>query len=220
MRLGRAKPREPAPIVLPDRSDVVTIATRQGGRLPARVLERGSDTVLLAVTVPTRPFSAGDLDDMLLEFNSPRGRTTLHGSFEVEDPVEPDVLRMRDPRSVEVVQERNYVRIAATRPVVVYGGAGAAKVESYTVDLSGGGMLLAGPDTLAVGEEIRFRLALTSDHSVTGVARVVRIDRQGRRAVAFQEISDLDRRRVVHFIFECQRTERHLGLSEEDRGGR
>jgi c-di-GMP-binding flagellar brake protein YcgR len=46
----------------------------------------------------------------------------------------------------------------------------------------------------------------------------VRVDRQGRRAAVFHEISDLDRRRLVRFIFECQRTERQRGLREENDG--
>jgi len=47
---------------------------------------------------------------------------------------------------------------------------------------------------------------------------VVRIDPQGRRAVEFDSISDLDRRRLVRFIFECQRSERRRGLEGDDRG--
>ena len=48
---------------------------------------------------------------------------------------------------------------------------------------------------------------------VTGSGRVVRIDVAGpARRSTFIEISDLDRRRLVRFIFECQRAERRRGL--------
>ncbi len=126
---------------------------------------------------------------------------------------------MDAPRSVEVLQEREYVRINAARPVLVYAGSDLLEIQSYTVDLSGGGFLLAGPDTLQIGEELSFQLSLNHDvMPISGRARVVRVDRQGRRAAVFHEITDLDRRRLVRFIFECQRTERQRGLREENDG--
>ena len=112
------------------------------------------------------------------------------------------------------------MRIDAARPVLVYAGRDTSEVQSYTVDLSGGGFLLAGPDTLKIGEEVSFQLSLTPGvPPISGTATVVRVDRQGRRAAAFHEISDLDRRRLVRFIFDCQRAERHRGLQEERDGG-
>jgi hypothetical protein len=179
----------------------------------------GADSLLLAITVPTKPLTPSQLEDVVLEYNSQRGRVRLFGAFALEDPADPDLLRMREPRSVEVVQERSYVRIQAARPVIVYGAGAQARVESYTVDVSGGGLLLAGPDTLAMGDEVSFNLSLApGERAVTGVGRVVRIDAMGRRGLVFESISDLDRRRLVRFIFECQRAERRRGLSEE-RGG-
>jgi len=138
----------------------------------------------------------------------------------MEDPKEPDLLRIESPRSIEVLQEREYVRIQSARPVVVYAGGDRQEVQSYTVDLSGGGFLLAGPDTLKVGEEVKFQLTITQGVlPITGKGKVVRIDSRGRLAVSFQDISDLDRRRLVRFIFECQRSERRRGLQTEERNG-
>ena len=216
MRLGRRKSRPTTTaLVLPGPSDSVVIGVPRGGHMPARVLERGPDTLLLAITVPTRPLTPAQLQDLVVEYNSARGRVRLHGAFAVEDPAEPDVVRMRQPRSVEVLQERDYVRIRAGRPVIVYRGSDHGRIESFTVDVSGGGLLLAGPDTLAVGEQMTFRLSLAAgEPPVAGTGQVVRVDAVGRRAIAFTEISDLDRRRLVRFIFECQRAERRRGLSD------
>ena len=105
------------------------------------------------------------------------------------------------------------MRIRSARPVLVYAARDGMRVQSFTVDVSGGGLLLAGPDTLVIGDEVTFQLTLTPGVTpVSGQGRVVRIDPQGRRAVEFDSISDLDRRRLVRFIFECQRTERRRGL--------
>jgi len=213
MRLGRAKPTVSAPMTLPERGETVTLSTLAGGRIPARVLERTSDSVLVAVTVPTRPWTPAQLKDMIMECSNARGRLRLRGTFAVEDPADPDVLRLLSPRSIELLQQRHHVRIEAARPVIVYGARGGAQAESFTVDLSGGGFLLAGPESLSLGEEVRFRLTLTPGMvPVTGTARVVRTTDEGRSALAFESISDLDRRRLVRFIFECQRDERHRGI--------
>jgi len=220
VKLGRGKNEASAPVVLPGHGDVVTLAMAGGEKIPARVLERGINTVLLAITVPTKTLDHSELDGLVVEFTAAHGRVRLQGRMTIENPAEPDVLRMDSPRSIEVLQEREYVRINAARPVLVYSGRELLQVQSYTVDLSGGGFLLAGPDTLRIGEELQFQLTLTPDvMAISGTAKVVRIDSAGRRALEFDSISDLDRRRLIRFIFECQRTERQRGL-EDERDGR
>lgn len=220
MKLRRAKSEASKPVELPGPSQTVTLSTSAGGRIPARVIESGPNTIILAILVPTKPFSRSDLDGMVVEYPGPRGRVRLRGTTMIEDPREPDLLRIEGPRSVEVLQEREYVRIQSARPVVVYTGGDRQKVQSYTVDLSGGGFLLAGPDTLKIGDEVKFQLTITQGVlPITGKGKVVRVDARGRLAVAFQDISNLDRRRLVRFIFECQRSERRRGLQTEERNG-
>jgi PilZ domain len=217
MKLGRSKERQStAPVELPERSEVVMLSTTTGGQIPARVVERGNNSLVIAITVPTRPLTQAQLDDLVLEYHSARGRIRLRGSFAIDNPNDPDLLRMCEPRAIDVLQQRDYVRIQAARPVVLVGSK-SGEHQSFTVDISGGGLLLAGPDTLQIGEEITFRVSLTAGVTpVTGTAKVVRIDPQGRRAVEFVSISDLDRRRLVRFIFELQRNERSRGLRGED----
>ncbi len=220
MKFGRGNTEKSQPVELPERADTVTLVPSTGERIHARVLERGPDTLLVAIMVPTQPLSQHQLDGIVLEFVAPRGRVRLSGTAMIEDPSEPDVLRIDRPRSIEVLQEREYVRIQAARPVLVYGGPDQIPIQSYTVDVSGGGFLLAGPDSLRIGDEVQFQLTLTPGVPlIGGTGKVVRIDARGRRAVAFDSISELDRRRLIRFIFECQRTERHRGLESDDRYG-
>jgi hypothetical protein len=218
VKLGRSKGPGPGEaVVLPEVHDVVSLNLGSGGRIPARVFERGADTVLVAITVPTRPLTPEQMADMIIEYTGARGRVRLRGTCVMEDPNDSDLVRINSPRSVEVLQEREYVRIRSARPVLVYSAREQEQMQSYTVDVSGGGLLLAGPETLQVGEEVKFRLSLTPGVlPVTGTGHVVRTDGHGRLGVVFDEISDLDRRRLVRFIFECQRAERRRGL---DKGG-
>ena len=219
MRILRSKQRESEAVALPEVSESVTVAVRGAGWIPARVLERGPDMLVVAITVPTRRFAPEQLEGLTVEFSSPRGRVRLGGTVAGQDARSPELITLTAPRSIKVLQEREYVRIKSARPVLVYAAREGTQIQSYTVDVSGGGLLLAGPDTLAVGEELEFRLTLTPGVTpVTGTGRVVRVDGQGRRAVEFESISELDRRRLVRFIFECQREERRRGL-EGDEGG-
>jgi hypothetical protein len=213
MKFGRSSEQKSTPVALPDRGQTVALVPSGGDAISARVLERGEDALLVAIMVPIGPLGHRELEGMVLEFVAPQGRVRLSGTTTIEDPSDPDVLRIQSPRSIEVLQEREYVRIMSTRPAIVYGKRGNTQVESYTVDLSGGGFLLAGPDTLKIGEEVQFQLTLTPGVLlISGTGEVVRVDRMGRRAVAFKSITELDRRRLIRFIFECQRAERQRGL--------
>jgi hypothetical protein len=217
MKFGRGEDKKPQPVELPGRSENVTLVPPRGERIAARVLEREPDSLLVAIMVPTAPLSNRQLDGLVLEFVAPRGRIRLTGTVTIESPSEPDVLRIDHPRSIEVLQEREYVRIMSARPAVVYGGANQIPVQSYTVDVSGGGFLLAGPDSLRIGDEVEFQLTLTPGVLlIAGKGKVVRVDSHQRRAVEFTSISELDRRRLIRFIFECQRSERQRGLDTDN----
>ncbi len=219
MRLRRLRQGVSQPVSLPSRGEAVIVSTSAGGHIPARVAELEPDALVVVMLVPVRPFSPRDLETMVLLFNNPHGRTRLTGEFSF-DPREPDLLRLRNPRSIEVLQEREYVRIKAARPVLVYRVGDRMELPSYTVDLSGGGLLLAGPEALERGDEVQFTITIQPGQPpVSGRGRVVRTDGQGRGAVVFEEISELDRRRLVRFIFECQRIERRRGLNEAEPGG-
>jgi hypothetical protein len=216
MKFGRGNSEKSKPVALPGRSENVTLVPSSGERIPARVLDSGADTLLVAIMVPTKPLSSRQLEGLTLEFVGPRGRVRLSGTATIENPSEPDVVRIDQPRSIEVLQEREYVRIMSSRPAVVYSGRNQIPVQSYTVDVSGGGFLLAGPDSLKIGDEVEFQLTLTPGVLlIGGKGKVVRVDSRQRRAVAFTQISELDRRRLIRFIFECQRDERQRGLETD-----
>ena len=220
MKLGRGGAAKSTPPALPERAQTVTLVPADSKGLPARVLERGADTLLVAIMVPIEPLSQRQLEGMVLEFVGKQGRVRLSGNASLADPSDPDVVRIDQPRSIEVLQEREYVRVKTSRPAVVSSRRDPNPVESFTIDLSGGGFLLAGPASLKIGDEVRFQLNLTPGELVIGgTGRVVRVDNMGHRAIAFESISELDRRRLIRFLFECQRAERQRGLATEDRHG-
>jgi hypothetical protein len=217
MKLRRAKKDDDAPR-LPARASVVTLVRPSGERVQARIAESSADSLLVALMFRTEvPLRTAELDRLVLEFTDRRGRIRLQGDVALQ---ERDLLRFREPRPLEVVQEREYVRAPIARPVTIAAGSSRSSVNTYSVDVSGGGILLAGPATLKVGERVDFRITTAKGGApISGSATVVRIDNQGRRAISFDEISEGDHRRLVKFVFECQRAERRRGLQYGGRNG-
>ena len=177
MMFRRSNRAKNGPVPLPERSDPVLLKIPGSDRIPARVLESAVQSLQVAILVPTRAFGARELEELVVEYPSARGRVHLTGTAVIEDPHEPDLIRVQGPLTAEVLQERDFVRVSSARPVLVYMGSGSEKIQSFTVDLSGGGLLLAGPDTLQIGERIEFRLTVAQDAPpIKGVGTVVRID--------------------------------------------
>jgi len=211
MRLARQKAADHGEVALPERFDPVALVRASGERIQAQVAAREGQSVTVALLFRAeRPLDEGPLEEIALEFTSPRGRIRLRGTVTL---LERELLRFDEPHAIETIQQREHVRIQSTRPVLVVSSSSAGTVRTYSVDLSGGGILLAGPSTLKVGEQVRFQLTLDKGSPpIAGVATVVRADAQGRRALCFDEIAAGDHRRLVRFIFDCQRAERRRGL--------
>lgn len=104
---------------------------------------------------------------------------------------------------------RQNVRVHADRPLVAYIGANRSPAQTHTIDISAGGLLMAGLADLKQGEPFDFELALVpGTPPITGTGTVVRTDPQGRCAIAFKKISRGDERRLDQFVFQHLRTER------------
>jgi hypothetical protein len=196
----------------------VTIVRPSGERVQARVAESDGESLLVALMFRAeRPLESGGVDGLVLEFTNERGRVRLQGAVTLVDR---ELLRFTELHSPEVIQQREYVRVPSTRPVTVSAGASQGSIQTFSVDVSGGGMLLAGPGTLKIGERVHFRLSTAQGGApITGTGTVVRADARGHRAICFDEIGEGDHRRLVRFIFECQRAERQRGLQRRDSRG-
>jgi hypothetical protein len=206
-----------AQIALPQRSEAVTLLCPSGKQIPARVAERGPSSLSVLITFLADVLGDDQLEGLLLELPSPRGLVRVGGNVVVEDR---DLVHFSDLYSIEVLQQREFVRVKANRPVLVYVGRDRMPIQSYAVDLAGGGLLLAGPDVLEIGEDIEFQLTLASGSApIEGEGTVVRSDVQGRRAISFTVMSDANRRRLVRFIFNVQRAERRRTIDTREQHG-
>jgi hypothetical protein len=198
-------------IWLPEPPEPVTLFLSSGEKLPARVAERLGNSLRIVIIVPVEHLDRSQLASLVLEYANPCGRVRLTGTAAVERVREGSLLRIDDATMIEAVQERAYARVEVHCPVAI--NVGRERLETWTVDLSGGGLLLDGPNQFDLGEELEFELTLMPGSlPVNGGARVTRIDGEGRPAIQFTSISFSDRWRIVRFTLESQRNEVGAGL--------
>jgi hypothetical protein len=182
-----------------------TLTTPAGEELPVRTFERGEEVVLVVLVNLDDDRGGDSLESSKLEYTSRRGLIKLRGEAVFEDQ---SLVRFHPDGDAEVLQRRDFVRVDAPQPVTVESSEDG-KRRAHIVDLSGGGMLLADDETLAVDQTIRFTLSVaTTELPVEGIARVVRIREDGKRGLMFEQISEHDRQRLIRFVFECMRTAR------------
>jgi hypothetical protein len=203
----KPQPRpEPDPTGLIRQSAHGSLRTERGREVPIKVGGHGDERTLLLVLLLEEgdSFDHSDISKLVLECATDRGVLQLVGEG---DRVEHDVIKFRVLETLELVQRRSHFRVPAVRPVVVALGA-ESEVRTFSIDVSGGGMLIAGPDSLQINQQVEFKLVLGDDERISGTGVIVRVADGGRRAVMFQEMSDKDRERVIHFIFKSQRAAR------------
>lgn len=100
----------------------------------------------------------------------------------------------------EDAPRREFIRINAGLRVVVASDARRDKLHTFTMNLSGSGMLLAS-GTLDQDEQVDFELFLSARGiPIEGTARVVRFDEHRRAALEFEQIAVPDYERLVAYI--------------------
>jgi hypothetical protein len=177
-----------------------------GARLPGRVIERRANSLTVAIVVPVGALGPRELDGMAVEYANPCGRVRFAGVMRTS--AGPDCVRVQidAPELVSVVQQRAYFRAEVERPVELETPEG--RLNTYTVDLGGGGMLLAEHGALVKDEVVDFVLHAVAGAPILGRARTVRVDAEGRPALEFVTISIPDRWRLVRFTMDLQRSGR------------
>ncbi len=200
-----APPAPPLPVL---RQDVVLVLDDLQ-RYGARVTRVTPDEVVLVLMLDARdPLHPGDVAPMTIEFAGGRGLVCLEGRGTVATY---DLVRFALAGAVDVVQRRDFVRVGVVRPLklaqVQPDGSVSAWLDTLTVNLSGNGLLAAGPDVLELEQEVCFRIDV-GDSTVEGRGRVARITDDGARGIAIEELGREARQRLIRFVFERERIAR------------
>lgn len=195
--------RQDVVITLPDR-------TQYRGRVSRVTAE---EIVVVLMLVDQRdPLALGDASPMIVEFPGPRGLVRLEGRGTVATQ---DLVRFHHEGAVDIVQRRDFVRVRVVRPValalIADDGMPGEWTDALTVNVSGNGLLAsggAGIESLAVGDEVAFRLTPSEDEQIAGRGRVARIGEDGQRGIAIEQLDRDARRELVRFVFEQERIAR------------
>jgi hypothetical protein len=116
-----------------------------------------------------------------------------------------DAVRLDFDQGPEVIQRRQFVRIEAQTGVTVQREDGRRE-KTHTINLSGAGLLLAGPADLALDEAVVMDVEIGEEEPpIHARGRVVRETRSGYKGVRLALIEEGDRDRLIHFVFEQQR---------------
>ena len=145
----------------------------------------------------------------IIEAAGPRGLTRLVGTLE-QHGQETDAARIDFDQGAEVIQRRQFVRIETTTTVMLTRADGSRQ-KTFTVNLSGAGLLLGGPPDLQADELIKVDIDVGEDAApIHARGRVVRETRERHKGVRIEMIEEGDRERLIHFVFERLRTEQRL----------
>lgn len=142
----------------------------------------------------------------IIEATGPRGLTRLVGTL-TQKGSEVDAAKLEFDQGPEVIQRRQFVRIETTTTVTVTRESGATD-KTYTLNLSGAGLLLGGPADLQMDELIKVDIDVGEEEPpVHCRGRMVRQTQEGNKGVRIEMIEEGDRERLIHFVFERQRTQ-------------
>jgi hypothetical protein len=180
----------------------VTLTVGEDEEHAARVEVIGERHIVLGLArLPEEPLERDA--EATVEGIDARGLHRVSGTLD-PNTREPDLVTLRW-EEVEDIQRREFVRVEITCIVEVR-RAGRDPIPTYTVNVSGSGFLLAGPEDLQEGDRVDLTVKLTEGHAPLDVsAEVVRITGDGHRGVHITRIDENDRERLIHFVFERQR---------------
>jgi hypothetical protein len=140
--------------------------------------------------------------DGALEFVSDSGPCRVLGSAHVAGDGGRVRFTIAGPPQLLLRSER----VRAPVEMVIDVELGGELLTGQTRDLRGGGVLIAGPLDVAIGDLIRYLLHLPGrEKPIEGWGRVARLPEDGDVALSFTDMDPDDRAAVLLAVFEAQR---------------
>lgn len=181
------------------------------GALPAtvEVSEPGALVVVLAVPDTRVARLAGQ--EAAVEATTARGIQRFTGMLELTPGRE--TLRVVVAGEGERIQRREWARVDAVVPINVKVLDDAANGgRTSTLNVSGGGVLIADPWRLALGLDVRIEIEPTpGEPPIRALGRVVREAATDQKGIRIDDLSREDEDRLVKFIRERERAALRTG---------
>ncbi len=188
----------------------VHVIAPSGEYIDARVREAGpANLVLLLEGENQDPAGVFAEHAVNLEFTDRRGVCRMPATAR---PVGLTALRVSVTGKIELIQRRDYVRVEAFVPVTYQPlGPDGPTTTANTIDVSGGGFQIAHAEDLHLEDMLRFTLDLgEAEDAVSAVANAVREVGDGAFGMRFVEIPELDRQRLIRWVFARERLARQI----------
>jgi c-di-GMP-binding flagellar brake protein YcgR len=115
------------------------------------------------------------------------------------------LLELLVTAELERAQRRDHVRVAALLTGTVRPPHGDAPLHTYTLDVSGSGVLVAGAGPVTIGDGVGVTLKLPGDRLLEATGEVARRSRDGHVGLALAGLTHREREALVRFVFERQR---------------
>lgn len=200
-------------MALPEITSAVTLAVPRRERVPATVDRSGDGWLdLLLQAAPASPPSLLGRSALFVEFVNDEGLCRLQARKGLRAEREPaggygvdDVMRIDHDGAVQLLQARAFIRADLETDVFLRHAVTAQEQWTSTIDLSGGGALLARTAGAREGDSFDFEIEL-SEHEppVSGRLRVVRLTGARQMGVQFTELAEADQGRLVRHVVDVQ----------------
>jgi c-di-GMP-binding flagellar brake protein YcgR len=194
----------------PGIGQAVHVIAPSGASIGARVKDAATNSFLLRLEgQESDPLELLADKQVSLEFTNRRGVCRILGDAKAAPGA---ALRVNATGTIELIQRRDYVRVAAFVPVTYQpDGPDGWTATANTLDVSGGGFQIADAEGLRLGDMLSFTLELgEGEDAVKAVACAVREAGDGAFGMRFVEIAESERQRLVRWVFARERLERQI----------
>jgi hypothetical protein len=142
----------------------------------------------------------------IIEAAGPRGLTRLVGTLK-QHGSEVDAAKLEFDQGPEVIQRRQFVRIETVTNVTLTKEDGT-KEQHSTLNLSGAGLLIGVAPNMQMDDPVKLDIDVGEEETpVHARGRIVRETADGHKGIRIEMIEEGDRERLIHFVFERQRTQ-------------
>jgi hypothetical protein len=190
------------------RGQSVQLEVGRSGTWSARVEAVMPDRLAVATLAPM-PFTAAELAGTTLRLSSPTPRGVVRARAVVVAADRTGLLELELTADPDVDQRRDWVRIPVSVPGLIAPRSRAhPPLHTFTLDVSAGGVLVAGAGPADVGAEVEITVKLPDREPLRTTGRIARRTHAGSAGVVFEGLADDEREQLIRWIFERQRLQR------------
>jgi c-di-GMP-binding flagellar brake protein YcgR len=195
-------------VSLPAANKPVAIVVPKVGRLVGKVDKVSKESIVVSLQAGQKGnIAVLHSDDATLVFNTSRGVQRLQGRVR-RSALRPNTLRFELKGDSSLAQRRRHVRVDAVLAATLFRrDRGGERVQTHTVDVSGGGFGVVNACHLGIGETLGVSLDLGNGSPRMSMTCTVarRVDAR-TMGLNIERISTSERERLIQYVFVRQRT--------------